>query len=109
LIDEAEAEYRQTIQDWRRLGNEGAVANQLEAFAYVALARRNGERAARLLGAAEALREVSGSPIPRMERPEYDAEVGRLREVLDDAALTSAWADGQAMNADEAVAFAVAD
>jgi tetratricopeptide (TPR) repeat protein len=109
LIDEAEAEYRQTIQDWRRLGNEGAVANQLEAFAYVALARRNGERAARLLGAAEALREVSASHIPRMERPEYDAEVGRLREGPDDVALTSVWADGRAMNADEAIAFALAD
>jgi tetratricopeptide (TPR) repeat protein len=109
LIDEAEAEYRQTIQDWRRLGNQGAIANQLEAFAYVAVARQNGPRAARLLGAAEALREDSQSPIPGMERPEYDAELGRLREVLDAEALKSTWTEGREMKADEAIAFALAD
>jgi tetratricopeptide (TPR) repeat protein len=106
-IDEAEAEYRQTIQEWRRLGNRGAIANQLEAFAFVALARRNGVRAARLLGAAEALREVAESPLLAMERTEYDAEVARLREEPDQVALRSAWAEGREMTADEAVAFAL--
>ena len=108
-IDEAEAEYRQTIPDWRRLGNRGAIANQLESFAYIALARQNGVRAARLLGAAEALREAAASPILGIERPEYDEKVARLRAELDEAALRSAWAEGREMKADEAVAFALSD
>ena len=106
-IDEAEAEYRATIEDWRRLGNRGAVANQLEAFAFVALAKRNGDRAARLFGAAEALREDAAAPMMGMERPEYDAEVDRLRDQLDERAIRSAWAEGRELDADRAVAFAL--
>ena len=108
-LDEAEAAYRETIQEWRRSGNRGAIANQLEAFAFVAVARKDGGRAARLLGAAEALREASGSPLLAVERPEYDEQVGRLREMLDDSSLRSAWAQGRQMTMEDAVAFAVSD
>ena len=104
-IDEAEAEYRQTIRGWQRSGNRGAVANQLESFAYVAMSRGNGLRAARLLGAAEALREVAGASMSGVEREEYDSAVGRLRQELDRGSLGSAWAEGGGMSADAAVAF----
>ncbi|MDQ6794307.1 MAG: hypothetical protein M3067_05740 [Chloroflexota bacterium] len=106
-IDEAEVEHDQTIHEWQHLGNRGAIASQLEAFAFVALARRNGVRAARLLGAAEALRELAESPILAFERPEYEVQVGHLREELDEGAFTWAWAEGREMNADDAVAFAL--
>jgi tetratricopeptide (TPR) repeat protein len=108
-IDEAEAAYRETIQEWRRSGNRGAIANQLEAFAFVALARQNGGRAGRLLGAAEALREAAASPLLGVERPEYDAEVGRLREMLDEESLRSVWAEGRLMKMEDAIAFALSD
>jgi hypothetical protein len=52
--------YRETIGGWVHLGNRGAVANQLENVAYVAIERGRLERAARLLGAAEMIREVAG-------------------------------------------------
>ena len=78
-IDEAEVEYRQSIRGWQRSGNRGAVANQLESFAFVALARGDGPRAARLFGAAEALREVADAQMTGSERVEYDAAVARLR------------------------------
>jgi len=106
-IDEAEAEYRQTVRGWQRSGNRGAVANQLESFAYVAMSRGNGLRAARLLGAAEALREVAEAAMSGFEREEYDSAVGRLRQELDRGSLGSAWAEGGGMTADAAVAFAL--
>ena len=108
-IDEAEAAYRETIQEWRRTGNRGAIANQLEAFAFVALARQDGGRAAQLLGAAEALREAAGSPLLGAERPEYEEEVGRLREMLEEDALTSAWTEGRQSKMEDAVAFALSE
>ena len=95
-IDQAEAEYRQTIAGWQHTGNRGAVANQLESFAFVALARGSGIRAARLFGAAEALRDVAGAPMTAYEREEYDAEVRRLHEALDED-LAAAWAEGREM------------
>ncbi|HEY8869613.1 MAG TPA: hypothetical protein VIM30_09490 [Candidatus Limnocylindrales bacterium] len=108
-IDEAEAEYRQAIQGWRRSGNRGAVAHQLESFALLALARGDGARAARLLGAAEALREVAEAPMTSLEQKEYDAEILRLREALDAEAFRTAWGEGSQMTADEAVAFALSE
>jgi predicted ATPase/class 3 adenylate cyclase len=106
-IDEAEAEYRQTLRGWQRSGNRGAVANQLESFAYVAMSRGDGVRAARLLGAAEALRAVAEAAMSGFEREEYDAALGRLRNELDRGSLGSAWAEGGGMTADAAVAFAL--
>ena len=107
-IDEADAEYRQTILGWQRTGNRGAVANQLESLAFTAAAKDDGTRAARLLGAAEALREASGDPMTALERVEYEAEIERLRGLLDPDALAAAWADGRGMTAAAAVDFAVA-
>src|SRR4029079_15496757 len=52
----AEALYPETIDGWVHLGHRGAVANQLENIAYLAIDRNRPERAARLLGAAEAVR-----------------------------------------------------
>ncbi len=105
--DEAEAEYRETILGWQRSGNRGAVANQLESLAFTAIVRGAGTRAARLFGAAEALREASGDPMTVDERGEYDAFVDRLRELLDGPALSDAWAHGRSLTALDAVAMAV--
>ncbi len=108
-IDAADAEYRVTIVGWLRTGNRGAVANQLETLAFTAIARGAGQRAARLLGAAEVLREASGDPMTVDERREYDTDLARLRGLLDPAALSDAWAAGRAMTTAEAVALAVAE
>jgi hypothetical protein len=106
-LDEAESEYRHTIRSWQTSGNRGAVANQLESFGLIAVARGQGDRAARLLGAAESLREAAGAPMTAFERDEYDAAVARLRAELDEEAIRGAWADGRLMSADAAVAFAL--
>ena len=55
---EAEAAYRQTLRLWLKLGHRGAIAHQLESFAFVAAALHHAARAARLLGAAESLRRA---------------------------------------------------
>ncbi len=105
-IDEAEAEYRESIPGWQQSGNRGAVANQLESFAALAQARGDGVRAARLFGAAEALRETAGAAMTEVERDDYDAEVLRLRDLLAATAFDAAWADGRRLTSDEAVALA---
>jgi hypothetical protein len=107
LLADAGAMYRETIHGWQHRGNRGAIANQLECFAYLALAGSVAVRAARLLGAAEALRERAGAPIPPQERPEYEAALERLRGALNEDARSAAWADGRSMSGDEAVAFAL--
>jgi predicted ATPase/class 3 adenylate cyclase len=106
-LAEAESEYRETIRGWQVSGNDGAVANQLECFGLIAVSRGQGARAARLLGAAEILREAAEAPMTAFEREEYGAAVARLRQELDEEVFRSAWAEGRLMRADAAVAFAL--
>jgi hypothetical protein len=110
-LDEAEAIYRRTIHEWLHLGNRGALASQLESFAYLAVARGQGSRAARLLGAAEALRDVAGSPMQAMgtEHEDYDWAVARLGEWPDREAVDAARAEGRQLTADSAVESALAE
>jgi len=108
-IEAAETEYRQTIHGWQHSGNRGAIANQLESMAFLAAGRGRGERAARLLGAAEALREIAGAPMTASERVEYDGEVLRLGEALGEDDLRRAWAEGRDLSSDEAVTLALSD
>jgi predicted ATPase/class 3 adenylate cyclase len=108
-LDEADAAYRQTIREWQHLGSRGAIANQLESFGFLAMAREDPRRAARLLGAAESLRERAGASMVGPERVEYDRHIGELRGALGTAELDPAWAAGRAMSMEEAIAFAVGD
>jgi hypothetical protein len=68
-----------------------------------------GPRAARLLGAAEVLREVAGSPMQAMgtEHEDYAAAVARLREGPDQETVNAAWAEGRRLTADAAVESAL--
>jgi tetratricopeptide (TPR) repeat protein len=106
-LDKAEAAYRETILQWKRLGHRAAVAHQLESFAILAQAREDGLRAARLYGAAEALRERIGISMTPIEKSEYDVHVARLNEGMDAKDFAEAWADGRAMTLEQAVAFAL--
>ena len=78
-FEEALALYRETIQEWQEIGHRGAVAHQLECFAFIAKAQEQGERAVKLMSAADALREVSSSPRTPQEQIEYDRELAGLR------------------------------
>jgi len=104
---EAAAVYRETIYTFQDLGQRAAVAHELECFAYMAAAQGQNERAARLLGAAEALRELTKSDMTAMERRDYEPAVSGLRAHMDRAALAKAWAEGRAMEMKQAIAFAL--
>lgn len=105
---EAAAAYCETILLWQKLGQRGAIAHQLESFGFVSEALEQPERAARLFGAAEALREKIEMPMGPEERVEYDNEVAALRDRMDEKALTSAWAEGRKMTMEQAIAYAIA-
>ena len=105
-LDEAEALTRETIRDWQHFGSRGAIANQLESFSFMALARGDSQRAARLFGAAESLREAASTVMLGPEQVEYDRHLAQLRRSLDPAHLEREWAAGRAMSMEEAIDFA---
>ena len=108
-LDEAMAMYRETIGGWVHLGQKGAVANQLENVAYVGIERGHLDRAARLLGAAAAIRETSGAHMAYDEEPELAGYLDRLRRAMDTGAFEAAWNAGRALPQADAVALALAE
>jgi hypothetical protein len=106
-LQQAEETYRQTIVFWQKIGHRAAVAHQLECFAFLAKAHEEPERALRLLGAAEILRERINIHMNPPEREEYKREVADLHAMLADDEFRKLWAEGRSMSMDEAVAFAL--
>jgi hypothetical protein len=64
-------------------------------------------RAARLFGAAEALRERIGIPMTPLERQEYDHEISDLRAGMDPKVFGAEWEQGRALTMEDAIRFAV--
>jgi predicted ATPase len=65
-------------------------------------------RAARLFGAAEAIRERLAFPIMHLERRSYDHGLATLRAHLDAASLAVAWTEGRALTLEQAMDYALA-
>jgi tetratricopeptide (TPR) repeat protein len=106
-FERALPQYRETVVEWKRLGHRAAVANQFECFAFIAKAQEQPERAAILLGAAEALRELINIDMSPMEQIEYKREVADLKAHMDEKDFSAAWSKGRNMTMDEAVELAI--
>jgi len=104
---QAEDEYRKTIRIWQKLGHRAAIAHQLESFAFIAKAREQVERAARLLGAAEILRERINIPMSPIERTEYENEVADLHANMEAPSLAAFWAEGRVLTMEQAIEYAL--
>ena len=72
-------------------------------------ARGQGARAARLWGAAEALRESIGAPPTPEARPYYKRSTAAARAQLGEAAWEAAFAEGMAMSPEEAAEYALGE
>jgi predicted ATPase/transcriptional regulator with XRE-family HTH domain len=83
------------------------VVDSLEGVAAAAHGEGQPERAAQLLGAAEAVREARGIPLVPVDRPSHDALLAAVRAALGDGAFATAWAEGRALPLAEAVALAL--
>jgi hypothetical protein len=83
------------------------VAFCFEGLAAVACARGNHQRAARLFGAAEALRKAIGTPLPSIKRTDYEYQLTILRAGLDRETVEAAWIEGSVMSIEEAMGLAL--
>ncbi len=81
----------------------------LEGLARVAVAQGRMKRAARLCGAAAALRVDRGWPLPPAKRVEHDRTVAAARAALGEDAFTAAWAEGHALPLAEAIRDTLGD
>jgi predicted ATPase/class 3 adenylate cyclase len=105
----AVALYREGLALSQGLGDRLRLVRELEGLATALAAESHFERGARLLGAAEAEREVLGSAQHPMDRPAVERTVARLRAALGDTGFTGAWAGGRALALDDAIVEALGD
>jgi predicted ATPase/class 3 adenylate cyclase len=92
------------------LGDRGNIAHILEALGIVAGARGESLKAARLLGASEALVSaigLRGHPYYRPDRVLYERVKAEVRTKLGEAAFEAALDEGRAMPAEQAVEYAL--
>ena len=99
--------YQETIKEWQRMGHRAAVAHQLECLAFIAKALEEAEKATKLLGAAEALRQRIEIDMNPLERQEYEKEVADLKANMNEKEFASFWTEGRSMTMDEAIEFAL--
>ena len=93
----------------KELGDKMIASESLEGLACVAVTGGEAEQAARLFGAAEALREAVGY----QHMPEEDAlrepYLAAASSQLDEATWEAALAEGRAMELEEAVEYALSE
>jgi tetratricopeptide (TPR) repeat protein len=104
----AVALHKESLALFRELGPTPDIPWGMEGLAAVVGAQGQPLQAARLFGAAAALREVSGGPRRRLDLADYDRDVAAVRAQLDEKSFAAAWAEGQAMPLEQAIAEALA-
>jgi tetratricopeptide (TPR) repeat protein len=104
----AEVFYQESLQMIEKRGRRlPDVPPRLDGLGMVAALQGHPERGAQLFGAAHALREHMGMVVHPVDQAEYDQHLALLQEVLGEAAFSAAWEAGSAMNADQAIAYAL--
>ncbi len=95
----AEALYRQAspVEDDGSLPPTASTATWLEGLGALAVADGHPDRAARLLGAADALRRAIGTPLPAHEAADRNDAVAGASAALGEAAFRAAFAAGGTM------------
>jgi DNA-binding CsgD family transcriptional regulator len=91
--------HEQSLAIFCDLGDRWFTSLVLEGLAPVAATERRPGEAARLFGAAEALREMLDVPLPVSLRAAHDHHVSTARSDQDEESFAVAWANGRSVAA----------
>lgn len=98
---------KQALQLFQNWGDRRGIAFSLEGFAKLSVAQGEVARAAHLWGAASAIRDVIGAPMPPSRRKCYECDLQVARSLIDATMFNVAWQKGRKMNIEQAVAYAL--
>jgi tetratricopeptide (TPR) repeat protein len=97
----------ESVVIFQEVGDKREIARSLERFMSLAAAQGQAERAARLHGAVEALRDAIQSPRAPSECADCDRCVAMTRANLGAERFTTLWTEGHTMTLEEAVGYAL--
>lgn len=104
----ARMHFRDALAASKEIGNQHEIALCLEALAMLMVQAKEYEIAARVCGAADALRTAIATPRAYGEQETYDETVAHCRQALGEATALAAVAAGRASSSDDAVALVIA-
>ncbi|MGH9555246.1 MAG: tetratricopeptide repeat protein, partial [Terriglobales bacterium] len=103
----AHSRYGESLRIFQELGHKRGIARLLGDFACSAAAQSQPERALRLAGAAAALRQTLGAPLPAAEHARLEKSLDPARLALPGAASAAAWMEGWGMPVEKAIEYAL--
>lgn len=104
---QARSLYREGFILYRKIGDQRAIASALQEIAELYAAMGQIVPAVRLWSAAEMLLQSLRAPIPPNYRLRYEQALARARGELGEETFQQAWAEGKAMNFEQAIAYAL--
>jgi DNA-binding CsgD family transcriptional regulator len=107
--ERAKTWYEEHLRLSQGLGNKLIAAESLEGLACAVGTKGEAERAAKLFGAAQGLREAVGYQKTPNERAVQEPYLVAARSRLDEAAWEAAFAEGRTMTFEEAVEYALSE
>jgi predicted ATPase/DNA-binding CsgD family transcriptional regulator/tRNA A-37 threonylcarbamoyl transferase component Bud32 len=97
----ARALYQESLDFSREMGDKVFIASGLEGLAAVVAMQGEPMWATQLWGAASALRDTIGAPIPPIERADYEEATAAVRIHLGEKAYAAAWSQGRMMTPEQ--------
>jgi hypothetical protein len=91
----------------REIEDQRGILASISAFAAIAQARGQGQAAAQLFGAVQAVLSAMNLRFLKMDRIEYERNLASLNALPDQASLEKARIKGSAMTTEQAVEFAL--
>jgi adenylate cyclase len=104
---EAEARYRESLKIVTEYNDRWAMAYLLEDLGRLAALQEQPERAMRLAGTAEALRQAIGAPRSAAEQQKLESGLATSRQTLGEQAAAERLEEGRKMSFEQAAAYAI--
>jgi predicted ATPase/class 3 adenylate cyclase/DNA-binding CsgD family transcriptional regulator len=104
--EQADRDAHDSLANAARTRAYGVPPDTLECLALLAVAAGSHQEAARLFGAADAIRQRSGHVRFKIFDGLFQASVAELRDAMGEKDFDSAWGEGAALSTDEAIAYA---
>jgi non-specific serine/threonine protein kinase len=100
--------FKQSLTLCKEVRYRSVPVECLHGLASLACVAQQYERAARLFGAANQLRDALGYRSKPADQKFYDHHTAKTRAGVQEAAFASAWAEGRAMTLDQAIEYGLA-
>jgi predicted ATPase/DNA-binding SARP family transcriptional activator len=105
----ARALTRESLTLFQNVNSRDGIAVSFVRLASIEHAQGRTERATRLLGMSEQLRETIDAQMPPDEHTDYDEIVRRVRAQSDEHTFAMLWAEGRALPFADAIAYALSE